>query len=63
MSGVDMLIQSRVSNGLLLMLPVVTILYATVVVTEDGIVHFFDDIYGHDAALDKVLQKGYPYPG
>jgi len=41
----------------------VLIVYATVVVTEDGVVHFFDDIYGHDAALDKVLQKGYPYPG
>jgi len=31
-------------------------------VTEDGVVHFFDDIYGHDAALDKALAKGYPYP-
>jgi L,D-transpeptidase YcbB len=41
----------------------VLIVYATVVVTEDGVVHFFDDIYGHDAALDRVLQKGYPYPG
>jgi murein L,D-transpeptidase YcbB/YkuD len=41
----------------------VLILYATVIVTEDGVVHFYDDIYGHDAALEKVLQKGYPYPG
>jgi murein L,D-transpeptidase YcbB/YkuD len=41
----------------------VLILYATVIVTEDGIVHFYDDIYGHDAALEKVLAKGYPYPG
>ena len=40
----------------------VLILYATVIVTEDGLVHFYDDIYGHDAALDKVLEKGYPYP-
>jgi L,D-transpeptidase YcbB len=40
----------------------VFILYGTVVVTEDGIVHFYDDIYGHDAALEKVLTKGYPYP-
>jgi murein L,D-transpeptidase YcbB/YkuD len=40
----------------------VLILYATVIVTEDGIVHFYDDIYGHDAALKKVLEKGYPYP-
>jgi L,D-transpeptidase YcbB len=41
----------------------VLILYATVIVTEDGLVHFYDDIYGHDAALEKVLAKGYPYPG
>jgi murein L,D-transpeptidase YcbB/YkuD len=41
----------------------VLILYATVIVLEDGVVHFYDDIYGHDAALDKVLAKGYPYPG
>jgi murein L,D-transpeptidase YcbB/YkuD len=41
----------------------VLILYATVIVTEDGLVHFYDDIYGHDAALEKALNKGYPYPG
>ena len=40
----------------------VLILYGTVVVLDDGVVHFYDDIYGHDAALDKVLAKGYPYP-
>jgi L,D-transpeptidase YcbB len=41
----------------------VLIVYGTAIVTEDGIVHFYDDIYGHDAELEKVLQKGYPYPG
>lgn len=41
----------------------VLILYATVIVSEDGVVHFYDDIYEHDAALEKVLEKGYPYPG
>jgi L,D-transpeptidase YcbB len=41
----------------------VLIVYGTVIVTEDGVVHFYDDIYGHDAALEKVLDKGYPYPG
>jgi L,D-transpeptidase YcbB len=40
----------------------VLILYATVIVLDDGIVHFYDDIYGHDVALEKVLAKGYPYP-
>jgi murein L,D-transpeptidase YcbB/YkuD len=41
----------------------VLIVYGTVIVSEDGIVHFYDDIYGHDATLEKVLDKGYPYPG
>jgi len=40
----------------------VLIVYATVVVLEDGLVHFYDDIYGHDAALETVLARGYPYP-
>jgi murein L,D-transpeptidase YcbB/YkuD len=31
-------------------------------VLEDGLVHFYDDIYRHDAALQQVLAKGYPYP-
>jgi len=41
----------------------VPILQGTAVVDEQGIVHFFDDLYGHDASLAKVLAKGYPYPG
>ena len=40
----------------------VLIVYATVIVLEDGVVRFYDDIYRHDAALEKVLEKGYPYP-
>jgi L,D-transpeptidase YcbB len=40
----------------------VLILYATVIIHDDGLVYFYDDIYGHDAALEKVLEKGYPYP-
>ena len=35
----------------------VLIVYATVIVTEDGVVHFYDDIYGHDAALEKSLRR------
>jgi L,D-transpeptidase YcbB len=41
----------------------VLIVYDTAVVDEEGRVHFLDDLYGHDAALEKVLAKGYPYPG
>jgi len=41
----------------------VLILYVTAVVEEDGSVHFYDDIYGHDKSLEAVLAKGQPYPG
>jgi murein L,D-transpeptidase YcbB/YkuD len=40
----------------------VLLLYATAVTEEDGTVHFFDDIYGHDRKLNAVLAKGPPYP-
>ncbi len=39
----------------------VLIFYSTSVVMENGDVHFFDDIYGHDSALERVLEEGYPY--
>jgi len=39
----------------------VLIVYATAIVLESGEVHFFDDVYGHDAVLQRVLAKGYPY--
>ena len=42
-------------------LPVV-IFYLTALAEEDGQVHFFDDLYGYDAEMQKVLQKGPPYP-
>jgi murein L,D-transpeptidase YcbB/YkuD len=41
----------------------VLILYGTSFVDPEGQVHFFDDIYGYDDELRKVLAKGYPYPG
>jgi len=41
----------------------VLIIYGTAVVEENGTAHFFDDIYGYDASLEKALAKGYPYPG
>jgi L,D-transpeptidase YcbB len=40
----------------------VLIVYQTAVVAPDNSVHFFDDIYGHDAALNAVLAKGPPFP-
>lgn len=39
----------------------VLIVYGTAVVMENGEVRFFDDIYGQDAALEKVLAGDYPY--
>jgi murein L,D-transpeptidase YcbB/YkuD len=40
----------------------VFIVYATALAYENGEVHFYDDLYGHDASLAKALAKGYPYP-
>ena len=40
----------------------VFIVYATALAYENGEVHFYDDIYKHDAALAQALAKGYPYP-
>jgi murein L,D-transpeptidase YcbB/YkuD len=40
----------------------VLILYSTAVVEPDGEVRFFDDIYGYDKSLDRVLANGPPYP-
>jgi murein L,D-transpeptidase YcbB/YkuD len=42
-------------------LPIV-IFYLTATVAEDGEVHFFDDIYGYDADMQKVFAQGPPYP-
>jgi L,D-transpeptidase YcbB len=39
----------------------VLLLYVTAVAEEDGTVHFFDDIYGHDKRLNAMLAKGPPY--
>ncbi len=38
----------------------VLILYATAVVQENGEVHFYNDIYGYDADLKRVLNEDYP---
>ena len=38
----------------------VLIVYGTAVVMEDGEVHFFNDIYGHDKALEQGLAESHP---
>ncbi len=38
------------------------IFYLTAIAGEDGHTHFFDDIYGYDAEMQKVFAKGPPYP-
>ena len=40
----------------------VTVLYTTAVVRPDGVVAFYEDVYRHDARLEAVLAKGYPFP-
>lgn len=38
----------------------VFLFYDTAYVDSKGVVHFADDYYGHDAALEKALAHGYP---
>jgi murein L,D-transpeptidase YcbB/YkuD len=40
----------------------VFILYATAWVSDNGVMNFREDIYGHDARLAEELVQGYPYP-
>ncbi len=39
----------------------VVISYATAVARPDGTISFYEDIYRHDAALERALATGYPY--
>ena len=39
----------------------VLIVYGTAIASANGEVHFYDDIYGYDAELERMLAKGYPY--
>jgi murein L,D-transpeptidase YcbB/YkuD len=39
----------------------VLIAYGTALV-RDGRIHFFDDLYGHDRALDAALRERVPPP-
>src|SRR5882762_2846348 len=55
-------LQSAFAQEVTLTNPIpVLIVYGTVIVLEDQIVRFYDDIYDQDAELDRVLDKGYPY--
>lgn len=40
----------------------VLVLYGTAVARENGQVFFYQDIYGHDRTLQRLLAGGYPYP-
>jgi len=51
--------ETTVRVALLKPIPVL-IVYGTAVVMEDGEVRFFDDIYGHDAALERALTQDDP---
>ena len=39
----------------------VVIYYTTAVAHRDGTISFYEDIYGHDAELERALAGGYPY--
>jgi murein L,D-transpeptidase YcbB/YkuD len=40
----------------------IVIFYITAEASDDGHVHFFDDIYGYDTKLQQTIAKGPPYP-
>jgi murein L,D-transpeptidase YcbB/YkuD len=40
----------------------VVIYYTTAVARRDGTISFYEDVYGHDARLERALAAGYPYP-
>ncbi len=40
----------------------VLLFYTTVIASHDGTVLFFNDVYGHDGTLERMLLAGYPYP-
>jgi len=42
--------------------PLPVIIFYTTVMADELQPYFYDDIYGHDRALDAALQVGYPYP-
>jgi murein L,D-transpeptidase YcbB/YkuD len=39
----------------------VLLFYTTALVDLEGRAHFYDDIYGHDARLERELETAYPY--
>jgi len=45
-----------------LTLPLPVIIFYTTVLVDEAQPRFYDDIYGHDRALEAALQMGYPYP-
>jgi murein L,D-transpeptidase YcbB/YkuD len=61
-SQVEAAMNGRASRRVDLARPMpVVIYYTTAVVRPDGVVAFYDDVYGHDARLERALAKGYPY--
>ena len=53
--------KDNVTVNLALRIPVF-IVYGTALAYENDEIHFYGDIYGHDAKLVEALAKGYPYP-
>ena len=53
--------RDNVTVALTKLVPIV-IVYGTAIVAANGEADFYGDIYGHDAALEEALAKGYPYP-
>ena len=60
---IDSAMQADAPQTVTLSKPIpVFIVYGTAVARESGEVFFYGDIYRHDRTLNRLLQKGYPYP-
>jgi murein L,D-transpeptidase YcbB/YkuD len=59
---VDRALAAKAELRVTLQTPIpVVISYATAVARPDGTISFYEDIYRHDAALERALATGYPY--
>jgi len=62
LTRIDEAMEAEAPSRAFLRTPVtVVIFYTTVVVRPEGTILFYDDIYNHDAEMDRALQSGEPF--
>ena len=62
LSRIDEAMEAEGTSRAFLRTPVtVVIFYTTVVVRPGGAIYFYDDIYKHDAAMERAIESGAPF--